>query len=391
MTVRPFLGTERTGVVNASPDSGEVPTVSRPDATRAAVLRGFGEPMTIEEVPLPRELEPGALLVEVVASTLGGTDVHLAWGELSLPVNLPVILGPEMASRVVEVGPGAHTDSFGRPVRVGDRVIWAHAFCGSCAPCTTKMPAVCANARRYGFPSPTTFPYAAGGHAAHCCVFPNAGRAVVPDAVPDSLASMGPCALRTVVHAVRPADQVDATTWVVVQGCGPLGVLATGMLRVGGAGTVITVGGPDARLGIAAEFGADSTIGLDNGAEDRVERVRELTDGGADLVFDFSGDPPAFAEGIDMLRTGGRDVVVGQLGSATTPIAPGAINTKHLTVQGVMSADIEHYDGGLRFLERYRDNLPFDRLISQQYPLEDINTALESMRALAEMKPLIVA
>lgn len=365
--------------------------MSRPDATRAAVLRGFGEPLVIEEVPLPRELEPGALLVEVVASTLCGTDVHLAGGELSLPVNLPVIIGHEMAGRVVEVGPGADTDSFGRPVRVGDRVIWAHAFCGGCAPCTAKMPAVCANAQRYGFQSPTAYPYAAGGHAAHCYVFPNSGRAVVPDSVPDSWASMAACALRTVVHAVQQAGRVDATTRVVVQGCGPLGVLATGMLRVGGAGSVITIGGPDGRLNIAAEFGADSTIGLEGSADERVERVRELTGGGADLVFDFSGNPPAFGEGIEMLRVGGRYVVVGQLGSTTTPIAPGAINTKHLTVQGVMSADIEHYDGGLRFLERNRDSLPFDRLISTQYPLEDINTALDSMRAMAEMKPLIVA
>lgn len=362
-----------------------------PGVTRAAVLHEFGAPLVIEEIPLPGELEPGALLVEVVASTLCGTDVHAAWGELSLPVELPVILGHEMVGRVIQMGSGADVDSVGQPLRVGDRVIWAHAFCGQCASCTSKMPAVCSNSVRYGFQSPRRFPYAAGGHAAHCYVFPRSGRVKVPDVVPDSWASMAACALRTVVNAVRRAGPIDATSRVVVQGCGPLGVLATGMLRVGGAGQVITIGGPDERRAIASEFGADDTIGLEGDGDERVAQIRDRTGGGPDVVFDFTGNPPAFAEGVAMLRTGGRYVVVGQLGTGTVAFPPGAITTKNLTVQGVMSADIEHYHGGLKFLERHHDTLPFDRVISNRYALDDINTAMARMKSMSEMKPLIVA
>lgn len=368
--------------------------MSLPTTTRAAVLREFGAPLVIEEVPLPRELEPGSLLVEVLASTLCGTDVHLTSGELSLPVELPAVPGHEMTGRVVGIGSGADVDSFSTPLAVGDRVTWTHAYCGRCRMCSAKTPALCTAATRYGFQSPARFPFAAGGLARHCYVFPRSGRVRVPDDIPDAWASMSSCALRTVVNAVRQAGRIDITDTVVVQGCGPLGVLATGAMRVGGAGTVVTVGAPAARLAIAREFGADETISLeevpDPGA--RTDRVRELTDGrGADVVFDFSGVPSAFAEGVDMLRVGGRYVVVGQLGTEPASFLPSLITTKNLTVQGIMSADVDHYHGALEFLRRHRDALPFDRLFSGRHTLDDVNDALAAMRAMTAMKPLVTA
>src|SRR5690606_9322117 len=207
------------------------------------------------------------------------------------------------------------------------------------------------------------------------------------------LASMASCALRSVVNAVEQAGRVGPEHTVVIQGAGPLGILATGLFARAGAGRVVTVGAPDARLRLAQEFGADAVVSLDEVPDpaERLDRVREAIGGsGADLVAEFSGQPAAFAEGIEMAGLGARYLVVGQLGSGTTPIAPGLITKKNLTVIGSFSGDASHYHKALLVLERYADRLPFDRLISGQYPLGQVNDVIGRMQAFQEIKPVLL-
>jgi threonine dehydrogenase-like Zn-dependent dehydrogenase len=364
-----------------------------PDHTLAAVVRAFGEPIGIEEVPVPPTVEAGGLLVEVVACSLCGTDVHCWEGSLALDIRLPLILGHEMVGRIVAIGEGADVDSVGQDLRIGDRVIWTHSFCGRCEMCTRKRPAMCLKRTAYGHVSMQEWPYLMGGFARHSYVLPGSGRVRVPDAIPDALASMASCALRSVVNAVEQAGRVGPEHTVVVQGAGPLGILATGLFAQAGAGRVVTVGAPAARLRLATEFGADEVISLEDTPDpaDRLARVREATGGlGADLVAEFSGHPAAFAEGVEMAGLGARYLVVGQLGSGTTPIAPGTITKKNLTVIGSFSGDVSHYHKALTVLERYADRLPFDRLISGQYPLAQVNDVISRMQAFQEIKPVLL-
>src|SRR3954453_789832 len=106
-----------------------------PSSSRAAVVREFKAPVCIEEVPIPKELEPGTILTRIETCSICGTDVHLWQGSLALKVDLPVIIGHEMVGRVVALGPGADRDSIGQDLRVGDRITWTHTSCGSCYFC----------------------------------------------------------------------------------------------------------------------------------------------------------------------------------------------------------------------------------------------------------------
>ncbi|OZA76760.1 MAG: alcohol dehydrogenase, partial [Azorhizobium sp. 39-67-5] len=91
--------------------TGTAPNLAElPEFSRAAVVRRFGEPVKIECVPIPRAPEPGALIVRTTACSICGTDVHLSRGNLSLTVDLPIILGHEMVGRVVAIGAGAERD-----------------------------------------------------------------------------------------------------------------------------------------------------------------------------------------------------------------------------------------------------------------------------------------
>src|SRR5579863_986051 len=235
-----------------------------PSVSRAAVVRTFGAPIGIEDVPIPADLEPGAILVRIETCSVCGTDVHLWQGSLSTKVELPVILGHEMVGRIVAMGSGSPRDTVGQPLRVGDRITWSHTSCNSCFFCTVAQePTLCQNARRYMYERMDRFPYLVGGFAEYGYVLPEAGRVRVPDNVSNELASLSSCALRSVMNAIDVLDGIGVNEVVVVQGSGPLGLLATAVAKVSGARRVITIGAPDARLAIAAEFGADETISVD--------------------------------------------------------------------------------------------------------------------------------
>ena len=169
-----------------------------PRMSRAAVVRTFGTPIQIEEVPVPSELEPGGILTRIEMCSICGTDVHLWQGSLSTKVELPVILGHEMVGRIVAMGSGPDRDSAGQPLRIGDRITWAHTSCGSCFFCTVAQePTLCQKSRRYMYERMDRPPYLLGGFAEYGYVLPDAGRIRVPDDVPNELASLSSCALRS--------------------------------------------------------------------------------------------------------------------------------------------------------------------------------------------------
>jgi len=363
-----------------------------PSASRAAVVRTFGAAVAIEEVPIPSELEPGALLVRIETCSVCGTDVHLWQGTLSAKVELPVILGHEMVGRIVSLGDGPQHDTVGQPLRAGDRITWSHTSCNSCFFCTVAQePTLCLNARRYMYERMDRFPFLMGGFAEYGYVLPDAGRIRVPDSVPNELASLSSCALRSVMNAFDVLDGIGAAEVVAIQGAGPLGLLATAVARVSGARRVITIGAPDARLAVARDFGADETISVEQSPpEERTERIRAATNGrGADIVMEFTGHPQAFNEGLDLIRRGGRYVVVGQLGTGSTTFRPSLIVSKQLRILGSLSGRAKAYWKALDFISAHQNSVPFHRMISSRYSLDQVNVALERMKRYEEIKPVI--
>lgn len=368
-------------------------TTTLPETARAAVLRTFKEPLRIEDVPIPKNVEPGAALVKIEACSICGTDVHLWQGSLSLKVNLPVIIGHEMVGRVVKLGHMAGSDSVGNPLRVGDRVLYTHTACGSCFFCTTaRKPTLCMNRRAYMYETMEEDPFLLGGFAEYGYVLPQSGRLKVPDNVPDELASLSSCALRSVMNAMSQLGRIEPNEVVAIQGAGPLGLLATANAKVRGARKVIVIGAPQSRLDMAREFGADVCIPVDRTTpQERLEIVQSHTQGrGADIVMEFAGVPGAFVEGLHIARKGARYLTVGQLGEGTTEFQPSLIVKKNITVIGSFSGDARSYSLALDFISTHLDDFPFHKMITGRYKLDQVNTALERMKAMQEIKPVIL-
>ncbi|WP_189316586.1 zinc-binding dehydrogenase [Streptomyces brasiliensis] len=369
-----------------------------PKTCRAAVLTAHGEPLEIRELPVPSELEPGALLVKIEAATVCGSDLHLWDGSLagSQALDLPVIPGHEMVGSVVRIGEGADRDTFGQPLRLGDRICFTHASCNQCEHCRLdNQPTLCANRQYYMFTSCAEAPYLVGGFAEYCYVFPNSGRVKVPDEVPTEWASAASCALRTVVHSFDRVGRINPWETVVIQGSGPLGLFATALADHLGAERVITIGAPEDRLKIATAFGATDIVSIASASEpqDRIDAVRELLGGrGADLVFEFSGARTAFTEGLGMIKEGGRYMVTGQIDGPgkEVPVRPGFITRQQLTIMGTWSGHIAEYRKALRFMKNTRHRYDFGTLVPNRYSLEEATDALTRMRAQQDIKPVLI-
>ena len=361
----------------------------------ASVVREYREPLELVEYPVPSP-EPGALVVRVDATTMCGSDVHALEGAYVgvLPAQTPLILGHEVVGIVEAIGSGAELDSLGRPVRVGDRVVWSHEPCGHCYQCTIdREPTLCPNRRLGMFESSDQPPHFSGTFAEYSYVWPKSGRLLVPDDVKSEWASASSCALRTVVNGVEAAGQIDYRHTVVVQGAGPVGLFCAAVVATHSPAQLIVIGGPEARLDVARAYGADHVINIDQhkDPQERLEMITELTGGrGADVVFEASGAPRVVGEGVMMIAPAGRYVLIGSVGGAPQEILAGRLVTRQITVKGSFGGDIDSYYKALEFMRHNRSRFDFDLVLGDRYTLDRVTDALHKMQRYEDLKPVIV-
>lgn len=365
-----------------------------PNKARAAVLVEYDQPLEVQEIDIP-DPEPNAILVQVEASTMCGTDVHIYQGEYASAnlSKLPLVMGHEIIGRVAALGKDRKTDSVGKPLQEGDLVAWSYAWCGHCYWCTVaRQPTACANARMYGWGPADQFPYLTGGFAEYAYVMPPCKVVNIPENLDPAIAASSTCAFRTIVHGYEKIGRINTTDTVVIQGSGPVGLYALAFAVQSGAKQTICIGAPAERLELAKRWKADHVFNIeDTEIPERREKILELTEGrGADLVVECSGAGIAFVEGVDLVRRGGRYLILGQADPHPIEIRGTYFNLRQLTVAGIMSGDIPHYYQALHFLSDHQDKFPFHELLGNSYPLSRVNDALESMKAMREVKPVIV-
>jgi threonine dehydrogenase-like Zn-dependent dehydrogenase len=361
-----------------------------PTKTRAAVLTAHGAPLEMTDLPLPDRIEPGAALVRIHCATLCGTDIEIWSGKMSFPGMLPMVLGHEMVGEIVALGEGT-VDALGRPLKVGARIGWSESTCGHCHGCSIlREPVACAH-RGYGFLQRSdTPPYAISGLSQYAYVTPGAQKLVVPPEVKDTWAAMAGCTAKTVLRAFDRAGNLRTGASVVIQGAGALGIFATAAARLSGAGRVITVGAPAARLEMARRFGADHAVDIAAGSDGIVEQVLGLTDGqGADYIFDFAGAPSIGREAVGMAAQRGRIVVVGSTDHSENPLSLGRVMGKELSFHGSLNGDIADYARALDFFRIFGSRMPWDQLFAEPVGLSSAYDAITRMHAQDMIKAVI--
>ena len=352
------------------------------DTGKIAVFNGPKKDFSIEEFPLP-EAEPGAILIKVTAAGICGSDLHIWRGDMggggTYQAGAP--MGHEMVGRVHTLGQGVTADSLGRPLNVGDRVTYAYFYpCRTCGICGAGDYHACPN-RTAGVGKLGEPPYFTAAFGEYYYLRPGHFVFKVPDELPDAMVAPLNCAFCEVAFGLSKAN-VRFGESVVIQGAGGLGLYSASLAREMGAARVISIDGQAVRLAMALRMGADATIDMTEHAtpEARIQRVKELTGGlGADLVVGLVGFAAAFAEGIKMVRPAGRHLEIGAISQVdTVPIAPAAIVFGRVTIIGIGLYDPWIIPKVLDFMVRTKDRYPYHEIVSNQFPLTEINQAFKA-------------
>jgi propanol-preferring alcohol dehydrogenase len=327
---------------------------------KAAVLKRVGEPLVIEDVPIP-SIANDEVLVETRTCGICRTDLHIQDGLAYVPA-LPHIPGHEPAGVIVDVG--RDVASF----KPGQRVV-PHLFVIE-AECPYTRSGRHAQAMHLRGILGVTMP---GGFAEYFKA-PARNLLVLPDSVPSDIGGLTSCAVVTAVHAYRQAT-LQANDTAVVLGAGGIGLLIVQLLRASGVRT-LAIDREPASLEQAAHAGAERCVAIES--REICELVRNWANGekeGVDCVFELVGKAETMRTAAGFVRRGGQIVVIGE--EAEFPaIDTIAIAQKELRLIGSRNGGLQDARDALALMEQGLIR-PF---VGARYPLDQINLALDAVR-----------
>ncbi|HIT85009.1 MAG TPA: zinc-binding dehydrogenase, partial [Candidatus Ornithomonoglobus intestinigallinarum] len=287
-------------VRNTAAAKGDIPKTAR--VAMMTALKKF----EIQEYPIP-EVGDDDILVKVEGCGVCGTDAHEYKND---PFSLiPVVLGHEGTGEIVKMGKNVKVDSAGKPLHIGDKVVTCMIFKDN--PDITMFDLNKQNvggADVYGL-LPDDDVHLNGWFSDY--IFIRGGSSVfnVSDLDLDSRILIEPCAV--LVHAVERAKTTDILRFnsrVVVQGCGPIGLICIAVLRTMGIENIVAVDGNDQRLEFAKRMGAGETVNfMQHKGIDALAGAVEAAFGGypADFAFQCTGSPVAHSNIYKFIRNGG--------------------------------------------------------------------------------------
>ena len=328
----------------------------------------------IRDIPEPT-LGPDQVLIQVKAAGVCGSDLHMWRESHSWEIKLPLVLGHEFCGVVLEVG--QNVTGF----QPGDRVACetAATVCNQCVYCLSGNYNLCPHRLGYGALADGAFTRLV------------AARPQILHHIPDNV-SFEHAALTEPIcvayNALVEKTRIIPGDIVVIQGPGPIGIMALQVARLRGAGTLIMLdtNADKERLAVAAELGAHYTVNIQE--QDPVALVKSLGDGfGADLVVDCSGVSKALQQSMELVRPNGAITKIGW-GPQPLNYSLDPLVGKAVTLQGSFSHTYPTWERVLRLLSTGQINLK--PVIGGVYPLADWENAFHAMESGANVKSVLI-
>ena len=352
----------------------------------------------VKEFPVP-ELRDDDILVKVEGCGVCGTDVHEWKGD---PFGIiPVTLGHEGTGEIVYLGKNIKTDTAGKPIKVGDKIVTSVISCGECHVCRNH-PAntnLCDKQGVFGLIPHSDGQPLTGWFSTHLLI---RGKGATYFVVNDlDLKERMLLELACVcVHALKRANTtglINFNSKVLVQGLGPVGLVMISVLRAAGINHIIAIDGTPMRLEMAKKLGVKTVINFKEATtiEQRVELVKEACGGNlADFAFQCTGAPSAAADIYSYIRRGGGMCEMGFfVNNGEYQINPHfTMCNKEINLVGSWDYSAEDYPTTIAFLRQAREmNIPIKDLITHTFPLDKMNEAMETNVAQAGIKICYIA
>ncbi|MEE9399328.1 MAG: zinc-binding dehydrogenase [Dehalococcoidales bacterium] len=319
------------------------------------------KPMAIEDVPRPAA-GTGEVLVKVAACGLCRTDLEYLKGAGTTPKSPPIILGHEPSGIVVEVGAGVSD------IKPGQRVLLTTITpCLACDYCLAGQENLCPNMVILGANRDGAF--------AEYISAPAKGVFPLPDGLPLEESSIISDAVATSYHALYNRAKVSTGDVVAIYGAsGGLGLICVQLASAAGA-TVIGIGRKKWKLERARELGATEVINAEE--VDQPDRViKQMTDGGADILVDVTGAPLMIESAFRAARPGGRVVVVG-FSFDKIRLSVNRLMWYELNVMGSKNYNLSDMPKIIELVQKGVVNL--NKLISHRFSLDKINEAYQML------------
>ncbi|MBQ4111099.1 MAG: zinc-binding dehydrogenase [Clostridia bacterium] len=368
--------------------SGNIPATSR-----VAMLTGI-EKVEIKEYPIP-EIGDDDILVKVEGCGICGTDAHEYKRD---PFGLiPVVLGHEGTGEIVKMGKNVKKDSAGKPLNLGDKVVTCMIFKDN--PDITMFDLNKQNvggADVYGL-LPDDETHLNGWFADYIVIRKGSTVFNVSDLNLDLRILIEPCAV--LIHAVERAKTTGILRFnsrVVVQGCGPIGLICIAILRTMGIENIVAVDGEEKRLDFAKEMGATTSVNFKNhsGIEALAGAVKDAFGGyEADFAFQCTGSPVAHSNVYKFIRNGGGLCELGFFinGGDATINPHFDLCSKEITLVGSWVYTLRDYATTFDFLKRAKGiGLPLEKLITHKYPLSQIDEAYKTNIKMEGLKIAVI-
>jgi 2-desacetyl-2-hydroxyethyl bacteriochlorophyllide A dehydrogenase len=330
---------------------------------QAVTFQAPGE-VRVDDCPEPALLAPDDAIVQVEATGVCGSDLHIYHGRVKIEPGF--IIGHEYVGEVIAAGDAVTS------VDVGDRVLGCfHTACGSCFFCMRGEYHKCDEARVFGHGA--TLGSLQGAQAEQVLV-PRANLTLrrVPEGMSDDAALFAGDVMGTGYHSVVAAGLKPGDTAVVL-GLGPVGLCAVQAARACGAAHVIGIDTVTERLDVARAFGAEAVHLTE---DDPRAAVKNTTDGrGADVVVDAVGHQDALDMACRMARKAGTVSVVGVY-AERCEVHMGVVWIKALKMVTGHANVIAHVDSVLAMMKAgLLDPTP---LVSRHMKLEEAPDAYEA-------------
>ena len=367
-----------------------------PKTAKVAVLTAL-EHYDIKEFPIP-PLGDDDLLVKVEGCGICGTDAHEFKRD---PFGLiPVALGHEGTGEIVAMGKNVKVDTAGKPVKVGDKIVTCMIFKDNADITMFDLNKKnVGGADVYGL-LPDDDIHLNGWFSDYIFIRGGSFGSTffnVSDLDLESRILIEPCAV--LIHAVERAKTTGILRFnsrVVVQGCGPIGLICIAILKTMGIANITAVDGEQKRLDFAKELGATATVNFKDfkGIEALAGGVKDSFGGYlADFAFQCTGSPVAHANIYKFIRNGGGLCELGFFinGGDATINPHFDICSKEITTVGSWVYTLRDYATTFDFLKSAkRIGLPINKLITHKFPLEEINEAHKTNLAMAGLKIAII-